>query len=69
MFGNCLLYRSKKVFLFCAFWFVFFLVYMVSLCLSCRFYMDEHTEGSAGGGGRHRSWYDPGHVLVLLPQQ
>lgn len=31
--------------------------------------MDEHTEGSAGGGGRHRSWYDPGHVLVLLPQQ
>lgn len=31
--------------------------------------MDEHIEGSAGGGGRGHSWADPGSVLVLLPQQ
>lgn len=31
--------------------------------------MDEHTEGSAGGGGRGHSRADPGSVLVLLPQQ
>ncbi len=57
------------------FYFILFFVLPFSsilfyiLGLSCRFYMDEHTEGSAGGGGRGHSRADPGSVLVLLPQQ
>lgn len=31
--------------------------------------MDEHPEGSPGGGGRGHSWDDPGSVLILVPQQ
>lgn len=30
--------------------------------------MDEHTEGSVGGGWRGHSRTGPGPVLVLLPQ-
>lgn len=30
--------------------------------------MDEHIEGSAGGGGGCLSWAGPGSVLELLPQ-
>lgn len=30
--------------------------------------MGEHTERSAGGGGRGRRRTDPGSVLMLLPQ-
>lgn len=29
--------------------------------------MDEHTEGSTGGGGRGCCRTDPGSVLMLLP--
>lgn len=53
--------------LFGSFQFYFILFYM--LCLSCRFYVDEHIEGAAGGGGRGHSRDDPGSVSVLLPQQ
>lgn len=47
--------------------FQFYPILFYMLCLSCRFYMDEHTEGSAGGGGRGHSRADPGSVPVLLP--
>lgn len=34
-----------------------------------RFYVDEHSERSAGGGGRDHCRAGPGSVLVLPPQQ